>query len=482
MIERPMVVVRRSDSIGYPLLADHSPDTAYPEYPFGDSLGRNRVYGMVRECLRDSGADAEHYATPAWNPLGPWIRTGSRVFVLPNLVVDRRPHETIEKFRSKCTHASVLRPVLDYATIASGSARLVSSGNGSLQSCDYGRVAEETGVSAVANFYREVAGADVGPHDLRAVVTRWTRYGALMERYEQRPEDVVLVDLGSDSLLNEFYRSGNGAELRVSDYDQREMALYHAPGRHVYAVHRRVLEAETIISVPKLKTHEKVGITCALKGTVGAIARKECLAHHRKGGPNQHGDEYPKSTRVRHFASELADRVTTRGSDLASNALRVTSKLLYRSLRLGADGIMSGAWHGNDTAWRMALDIARILRFARVDGTLAATPLRKHLVFIDGIVGGEGEGPVYPTPKPAGVVVFGSDPVWTDHACATLMRFDPRAIPLVAHAGRPMSYAATDASLASVRFVLNGNPVDLSEIGHVLHDGFRPPKGWVDRI
>ncbi len=482
MIERPTVVVRRVDGSGYPDIADHSPGTAYPEYPFGNALGKNHAYGMVRDCLRDSGADAENYGTSAWNPLGSWITRGSRVFVLPNLVVDRRPRESIDDFQSKCTHASVLRPVLDYATIASGNAQLVAFGNASLQSCDYDRVTDETGASAVANFYREVAGTDVGPHDLRAVVSRWTRYGALIERFEQRPEDVVLIDLGRDSLLDEFYRSGSDAALRVSDYDQREMALYHAPGRHVYAVHRRVLEADTVISVPKLKTHEKVGITCALKGTVGAIARKECLAHHRKGGPDQQGDEYPKSTPVHHFASELADRVTTRGSDLASNALRVTSKLLYRSLRLGPEGIMSGAWHGNDTAWRMALDIARILRFARVDGTLATTPLRKHIVVIDGIVGGEGEGPVYPTPKPAGVVMFGSDPVWTDHACATLMRFDPGAIPLVAHASGTMAYPATEAPLASVRFMVDGDCVDLSQIGNVLPEGFRPPKGWVGRL
>lgn len=42
------------------------------------------------------------------------------------------------------------------------------------------------------------------------------------------------------------------------------------------------MDADVIVHVPKLKTHEKVGITCALKGVVGS---KECLAHYRAGGP-----------------------------------------------------------------------------------------------------------------------------------------------------------------------------------------------------
>jgi hypothetical protein len=33
-----------------------------------------------------------------------------------------------------------------------------------------------------------------------------------------------------------------------------------------------------IISVPKIKTHEKVGVTCELKGCGGAIDLKQCPA------------------------------------------------------------------------------------------------------------------------------------------------------------------------------------------------------------
>jgi uncharacterized protein (DUF362 family) len=478
-----VVSVCRDPGLAYPATADHSPPERFPESPFPDAPpGGSRVYGLVRRALAGSGADAGRFGTPEWNPLGEWIAPGERVFVLPNFVVDRRPGEALEDFQGKCTHGSVLRAVLDYAAIAAGSPGAVAFGNASLQSCDYASVAEATGAAEVGRFYRERAGADAGPHDLRGVVTVWTRFGALLERSERSADDVVLVDLGAHSLLEELDGGGGTPEFRVGDYDRREIAEYHGPGRHVYAVNRRVLEAGTIVSVPKLKTHEKVGITCALKGTVGAIARKECLAHHRKGGPRQGGDEYPADTPVHHLASAFADRVTTLDAGVASNVARVASKGLYKALRLGPGGIMAGAWHGNDTAWRMAVDIARVLRFARLDGTLADTPQRRHLVVVDGVVGGEAEGPVYPRGFPAGVVAFGSDPVWTDAACALLMRFDPAALPIVSRAAGPMPYPATELAAADLRVTVDGRPAALDDLPAVLERGFEPPKGWAGHL
>ena len=327
-------------------------------------------------------------------------------------------------------------------------------------------------------FYRERAGVNPGPRDLRGVVTKWSRVGALLERVEQNPDDIVHVDLGEHSLLDEFYKLREPVEFRVTDYDRRDIAEYHGVGKHVYAINRRILQANTILSVPKLKTHEKVAITCALKGTVGTIARKECLAHHRKGGPQQRGDEFPQRSIVRRIASSFADNVTMLNNGIFSNGIRVCSKVLYRLMRLGKSGIMAGAWHGNDTAWRMTLDIARILRFAREDGTLAQTPQRQHLVLIDGIIGGEGEGPVFPIGRHNGVVVFGTDPVWTDYACALLMHFDPSSIPLIANARQPMNYPPTDDPLGEVRFVVNGTSGNAGMLGNVLRRGFTPPKGW----
>src|SRR5687768_10954735 len=122
-----VVAVRHDPRINYPLLDDHSPGEDFPESPFRGSVSPgNLVYSLVRQCLKDAGADIEHYGTPSWNPLGDWIKPGSRVFILPNLVVNRRSGEAQKDFFGKCTHGSMVRAALDYSMIATGSAEHVS--------------------------------------------------------------------------------------------------------------------------------------------------------------------------------------------------------------------------------------------------------------------------------------------------------------------------------------------------------------------
>ena len=53
----------------------------------------------------------------------------------------------------------------------------------------------------------------------------------------------------------------------------------------------------------------------------------------------------------------------------------------------------------------------------------AAFPRR--FAIVDGIVGMEGNGPIQGTPKPAGVLVAGPDPVAVDATCCRIMRIDP---------------------------------------------------------
>jgi hypothetical protein len=306
--------------------------------------------------------------------------------------------------------------------------------------------------------------------------------GALIERQEQNLDQLVQVDLGSSSLLEEFYADGDESpDIRVGDYNPHETASYHSSGRHVYVVNRRVLESDVIISIPKLKTHQKVGISCALKGTVGTIARKECLAHHRKGSPDNGGDEFPNSAFLRNLASDISDATANNNHDLSSNFHRVAGKILNRALRIGPRGIMGGAWHGNDTAWRMTLDIARILRFADVHGKMHATPQRKHISLVDGIVAGEGDGPLSPSPRHAGAILFGSDVCAVDAACALVMGFDPVKIPLIYNSFLKIAHPVTELSLSEVLIELNGEMADRETVLSGLLP-FEPTKGWSGNI
>ncbi|MCS7315281.1 MAG: DUF362 domain-containing protein [Bryobacterales bacterium] len=56
---------------------------------------------------------------------------------------------------------------------------------------------------------------------------------------------------------------------------------------------------------------------------------------------------------------------------------------------------------------------------------------------VDGIVGMEGDGPIHGKPKPAGVLVAGSDLVAVDAACCRIMRIEPRRIPYLVLEARP---------------------------------------------
>ena len=117
--------------------------------------------------------------------------------------------------------------------------------------------------------------------------------------------------------------------------------------------------------MPKLKTHEEVGITCAIKGCVGSVGHKDCLAHHRFGAPPDGADEYPCGlTGVRRMASHLHDFIQRHSiENSVGRNLRIFDRIVKRIIRSWM--IAGGAWWGDDTCWRMAVDRARILSYAR---------------------------------------------------------------------------------------------------------------------
>lgn len=433
------------------------------------------IHAAIHELVGAARPDVDGPTSGSDNPLGAWIPPGSRTFVLPNFVRHRKPDESLASFQAACTQAEVLRPILDLVIRAADGGR-IGVGNAPLQSASYDSVIAETGTAALIEEYRR-AGVEIGVHDLRQYASVWTRYGARVAEEFREGEEAVHFDLGRESALEPLFADGR-AEVRVGDYRPEETLSFHSPGRHVYAVNRRILEADTIVSVPKLKTHQKVGITCALKGTVGTIARKECLAHHRLGGPRENGDEYPKSSPVHTAISAFVDRTSSLGTSVPDNALRVAAKVLYRGMRLGRDNVVNGAWHGNDTAWRMVMDIMRIVRYGRPDGTIADTVQRNHIAFIDGVVAGEDDGPLRPRPVHAGILMFGTDPVWLDWACAAVMGFDPHRLPMLTGAAHAEPQPLTDASFDDVAWLVDGSPVDFSALSTVSPHRFVAPKGW----
>ena len=453
--------------------APFAPGAQFPELHFAPEPGTaNPVYQLVRDCLRQAGLDAERFGQSDWNPLGEYISPGQRVFLLCNFVYHRRPFETAAQFTCKCTHASVIRAVADYALIALDGKGEVVIGNAPLQSCDWDAVLDQTGTRALIEYYR-LHRCNVRAMDLRCYRSAYSTIGTRSNGRFENVSDAVAIDLGRDSLLAEL--PGNSA-FAVTDYDPADTQRHHRSGRHSYAVHREILAADAIIGIPKLKVHEKVGLTCGLKNYVGTCALKQTLPHHRIGSPRDGGDEYPERSPWSALASQAHARYARLPHGFWSDGALAVVDRGIRRLCLRAGSVAGGAWHGNDTAWRMAGDLFRIAEFADRRGVMQSKPQRRLLTVVDGIVAGEGEGPLAPQPVPLGTIVFSDDTALADWACCELIGFDVRKVPLVYQS--LLRHGIDPADEPGPDVTLNQRLLPISQLNHYCQRSLLPPRGW----
>lgn len=412
----------------------YHPSAAYPE--FGAPGGRlspalatapNPVFDGVRRLLLSLGLDQASAGTPSWNPLGEWIRPGDRVLIKPNLV--RHYHPYGYDCASIVTHGSVLRAICDYALLAAGRHGRIVIADAPLQSCDFAEVVKLAGLDHLSRHYAS-QGIDIPVRDLRLVRTTAERaswFGKVLVQAENPgdPAGYTHVDLGARSAHAET--GADSTRYRVTCYDPTRMSRHHGGGRHEYVVANSLLEADVVINVPKLKTHQKAGLTAALKNFVGINGHKDCLPHHIKGAYAEGGDEYRTGNWAKQADSWLLDAREQTSSTAARKAAAVAHRVLESVHR--REGFWQGSWYGNETIARTTIDLNRIVRYAMASGELADQPQRRLFSIVDGVIAGDRDGPLAPSPRPVGVVMAGADPVAVDMAAARVMGFRYRAIP-----------------------------------------------------
>jgi uncharacterized protein (DUF362 family) len=475
------VSVIHDRNLRYPEEGDYfSPNQAFPEYPFQHIARQsNPVYTAVRQCLAEAGLDGDNFGSNRWNPLGEYIAPGQRVFVLCNFV-KHNITPSPEVMLAKCTHGSVVRAVMDYVWIALAGRGSVRIGNAALQSADWDRVTRETGARTVQEFFNRFAKRDVSVAltDLRQHIIRRRVLGGVDPVYHgDDGESCVSVDLGTDSLLDELYRSGTEPKFRVLDYDHRRTDSCHSKGRHVFLISKHILESDVLFSIPKLKTHEKVGFTGGIKGCVGAVAHKDCLAHHRYGPPHCGGDEYPDQLSILRPLSRLHDATYAKDPGRGQEALQ----LLNYCARIGVRRFtrsMSGSWPGNDTCWRMAVDLARIVQYATSAGRLELQRQRPHIMLTDGIVAGEGDGPLSPRAAAVGYLSFCDNLLAGDYVNCLAMGFDPDKIPMIRESFRLERYRIAEFCRSEIEIQVNGNPVQSQDVNTAMGRKLQPPREW----
>jgi uncharacterized protein (DUF362 family) len=483
--ETEAVVYHDPELLEYTARAPFSPSIAYPEYRFGDAGrdGANGPYGAVREFLHLAGFDSANYGRAQWNPWGVLIYPGDRVLIKPNLVL----HENhgAGPIESVITHASLIRAVVDYVLIALQGSGSVVIGDAPLQSCQFDLLRRIAGLDELMAYYASHAPVPVSLIDFRcehAVVAPGRKMVVKVEKGAGDPCGYQAVDFGMRSMLAPV--SDRSDRFRVTNYDPALMALHHNRERHEYLVSGSVLSADVVISMPKIKTHRKAGITGALKNSVGINGHKDWLPHHTKGPAASGGDEYanPSVLKSAHVAvAETKDVVQSR---VLKELLGATACILHGAgRRLARDPHFEGSWHGNDTIWRTVLDLNRALLYAGKDGILRDTPQRRTFFLLDGIIAGEGEGPLEPDAKPLGLLIGAYAAPVADLAMARLMGFDFRRIPTVREAFRICEFPLAGFAPEDVTVISNSDELGSVKVTQTgFHFAFRPTLGWQGRI
>lgn len=429
------------------------------------------VFDGVRRAL-------ERLALPA-----DFVRPGDRVVLKPNWVKEHdERHPGPGRWDYVVTHPTIIEGVIRWVAPQ-------LQGRGQITICD----APQTDSSfATLRAYcqldrvidecrRDFPELTIALLDLRP--EEWHAVDGVTVSKTQLPGDPLGSTQVSLNAGSEFVGYSGCGKLYGASYDMAETNDHHQGERHDYLLCRTPMDADVLINLPKLKTHKKVGLTCALKNLVGINANKNWLPHHTEGTPSQGGDQFPADTakaRLEHSWMGTAKRVL-KDSPLLSRFFVPLKKLGRLAFGDTQKVVRSGNWHGNDTCWRMVLDLNKCLFFYDGAGQPRQRPLR-YLAVVDGIIGGEGNGPMAPDPKPAGVVIAGTHPLAVDCVAASLMGFDWTKIRMLRgafeqRAPRFAEFRAEDLQVSSDRPAWNGPLARLTE-----DFGFKPHFGWVHAI
>jgi uncharacterized protein (DUF362 family) len=414
-----------------------------------------------------------------------FVRPGDRVVLKPNWV---KEHD--ERFPGPgqwehvVTHPDVIEGVIQWV------APLLKS-EGSITICDAPQT--DSSFAALRRYC-----------DLDAMIERCReQWPAIrIQLLDLRPEEWHAVDgvtvsktelpgdpLGSTHVrLNadsEFVGFRGLGQLYGASYNMEETNQRHREVTHEYMLCRTPMDADVLINIPKLKCHKKVGLTCALKNLVGINANKNWLPHHTEGTPDQGGDQFPAATLKAKLEHSWMGRIKRFlfGKNLLSKLfvpLKKVGRLVFGDTQ---KVVRSGNWHGNDTCWRMVVDLNKCLFYFDGRGEPRVRPMR-YLAVVDGIIAGEGNGPMAPDPKPCGVIVAGANPLAVDSVCCALMGFDWRRVRMLSGAFGVKQKTIAHFEHGDIEVRSNEASHQKALSAFTAADGFhfKPHFGWVSAI
>ncbi|MES2847939.1 MAG: DUF362 domain-containing protein [Bacteroidota bacterium] len=389
---------------------------------------------------------------------------GKRVLLKPNWVKQFfNPHDDV----CLCTHDGFLLAVLELVLMKKPASVVI--GDAPIQGCYWDRLITMELVSKVESLSLKY-NIPVSIKDFRRVVFDPVNNKLEMERNPM--SEYVIFDVGRRSYLEPITFPEKNL-FRVAQYDPDKFTDTHKPGMHKYCIARELFHADVVISLPKIKTHQKAGITCALKNIVGLNGDKDFLPHHRIGGTKMGGDSYPGKNKLRYWAELALDNANRKLGKPGYWFWSRVSAVLWGLSFPKKEHQLNAAWFGNDTTWRMVMDLNLIVNFGREDGTLSDEPQRFLYSFCDGIVGGQGDGPLWPDPLNLGVISFTDDSAANDICMAQLMSLNVVKIPLLMAAKAFMPGR-------NVEIKLNGKLIKQEELQQYAVKAI-PSPGWQEQ-
>jgi len=391
------------------------------------------------------------------------IGTNKKILLKPNWVYHNR---TRDDEICLTTHPNIILIALEFVLQLKPASVII--GDSPVQSCSWELLHSEKFNTKIASLEKE-HGIPIRIIDFRN--EKWELKRNLQKNCRNK-SDYVLYNLASDSLLEPL--SKQNKSFRVGDYDPAETIRNHSNGIHKYLIAKEIIDADIVVNLPKLKTHQKAGITNGLKNYVGTIGEKAYLAHHSSNLSKSGGDCYPGNNIFRNASEYFGDISYKYKGNILYYLFHYTSSLLWRFAPKSNYASMSGSWYGNDTVWRMVIDINKIISFGTIEGRISNSIQRKIITISDAIVAGQGDGPLKPIPLAMGMVSVSDNDMFLDFIMSHLMGFDPLKIPL-------LKSFTTKYSESEYNIYMNGNRISKSDLMKYAVKTI-PPIGWVDKI
>ena len=387
-----------------------------------------------------------------------------RIFIKPNWV-----RHSIKSQDEIClrTHNNFIVALV--SILLEYSPKSILIGDAPVQGCNWDKMMETSFLSAIECLSQKHE-IPIFIKDFRRVTLDVTNNNITQERNPL--SEYLIFDLGANSYLEPI--SENKNIFRVTSYNPDRLGESHRKGVHKYCITKELFESDIIISMPKLKTHQKTGITGALKNLVGLNGDKDYLPHHRIGGVENGGDCYPGKNLLRLSAEKLLDIANRNIGKPQYKVWKTLSSTFWRLSNPKPVHQLAAGWYGNDTCWRMVMDLNKIALYGKSDGTLSDTPQRVLYSLCDGIIGGQGNGPLNPDPLALGVVLFSNNSAITDICAATLMEFDIDKISLLRNAKDIIKDK-------QIHILLNEKDINLKELSSLSIQTQAAP-GWLGYI